>query len=103
MLAKGAIPAAGATRFEAKADDDFADEVERQARQAVQGFISRVAEEEDFDAPPLEPVDLDAEPVEDELEDEALNEETLARLGAFASKPDERWRSGGSSEEEDES
>jgi hypothetical protein len=80
MFAKGGIPAAGPRKTGAAPDDPLDDEVQRQAREAVQGFIARVAEEEDFDAPPLEPSDLDAE----DVDDEALHEETLARLGALS-------------------
>ncbi len=89
MFGKGGAKAVKPPSTPLKPIGDTNDEVERQAREAVQGFIARVAREEDFDPAALE----EDEPAEQALEDEPVNdpEEMLARLGAFASKREEPW------------
>jgi len=90
MFAKGAHPIGKSPSAEAK-PGGVEDEVERQAREAVQGFIARVAQEEDFEAGELEPEDLDPEAEEDEEPED--RETTLARLGAIAARTDDPYRS----------
>ena len=87
MFAKGGRPVAPA----AKSNGDEEDEVQRQAREAVQGFIARVAQEEDFEAGELEPDDVDPEADEDEEPED--REEMLARLGSIASRTDDPYHS----------
>jgi CheY-like chemotaxis protein len=87
LFAKGGRPGAPA----AKANGDDEDEVQRQAREAVQGFIARVAQEEDFEAGELEPDDVDPEADEDEEPED--REEMLARLGSIASRTDDPYHS----------
>jgi CheY-like chemotaxis protein len=87
MFADGGASVGGRSKAEPKPNGGFNDEVERQARDAVEGFIARVAREEDFETTALEAEELDPEPDEDQ----ALNtqQEMLARLGAVAARTPE--------------
>jgi CheY-like chemotaxis protein len=90
MFGKGVASAGDPSKAKAKPNGDF-DEVERQAREAVEGFIARVAQEEGFETGELETDDLDTEA--DEGEEPDNQEEMSARLGAVTARTREPWAS----------